>query len=323
MQNNRIHRLPSGYRGRYSGFTLVELLVVIAIISILVAMILPAVQQVREAARRISCQNNLRQQALASLNYSTAHNDDLPPIWKTANQDPWDNFSWRIDVFPFIEAGNLNQALVLDQLPLSDVNLPAAESQLPIFQCPSTPESPRTIESMGSKLSSSSRYTDLSVAACDYSAIFESTFVELTAEDEVEVVLAGAWHPPGQADFNSTAVLRTQRASLTSIGDGLSSTILLFEQAAKPVEYDRRRNVVVPSSTMEAEGPWATAESGTVFELQVNETNLDGLYGFHVVANIALCDGSVHGLGAEVERAVVSALLSRNGREIIDAGDWK
>jgi len=318
MQNNHTDRRLWKCGAKRAGMTLVELLVVIAIIGALIAMVLPAVQQVREVARRIRCQNNLRQQALALLNYSTAHDDYLPPLWKTANQNPWDNFSWRVDVFPFIEANNLNQILMLDQLPLSPVNLPAAENQLPMFQCPSTPQSPRIIEAMGFMGSLSSRYTDLKVAACDYSAIFEASEGERN-------ILDGAWHPPGELDFDAgitDAVLRTRPASLTSIGDGLSSTILLFEQAAKPAEYDRQRNIRIRSFPLDAEGPWATSEFGRVFEYQINESNIDGLYGFHVVANIAMCDGSVHGLATEVERAVVAALLSRNGREVIDASDW-
>ena len=154
------------------------------------------------------------------------------------------------------------------------------------------------------------------VAACDYSAIFA-----MTNNDETR--FEGAWHPTSFNETASAAVLRTQPASLTSIGDGLSSTILLFEQAAKPDAYDRQRNLLSPSNFQYlGEGPWATAEYGTVFEYQVNESNTDGLYGFHAVANIALCDGSVHGLTNEVESAVVAALLSRNGREIIDANDW-
>ncbi len=317
MRNNRTSRRLREHCATHAGLTLVELLVVVAIIGILVAMTLPAIQQIREAARLVQCQNNLHQLALASLNYSSAHHDDLPPLWKTANPNRWDNFSWRIDILPFIEAGNVEPLLELDQLPLSPANLTAAESQLPVFQCPSTPQSPRSIEAMGS---SSASYTNLKVAACDYYAIFESR----DSGNRRDPPSPGAWHPPSDPDFSTTPeAKRTQAANLKSIRDGLSSTILLFEQAAKPTEYDQQRNVRVRDHLWHAEGPWATSELGTVFEFQVNTSNVDGLYGFHVVANIALCDGSVHGLGADIEPAVVAALLTRNGREIIDASDWQ
>ena len=239
MKNKQTNCKRDKRRTKPTGLTLIELLVVVAIVGILIAMLLPAVQQVREAARRIQCQNNLRQLALASLNYSGAHNERLPSFWKTANQNPWENFSWRIDLLPFIEAENLNQTLVLDQPPLSSANLAAVGSQLPIFQCPSTPQSPRVIEQLGDFL------TDLSVAACDYSAIFA---VNTDAGTRSE----GAWHPQSFNETTSAAVLRTQPASLASIGDGLSSTILLFEQAAKPAVYDRQRNNIQtpPSSSV-------------------------------------------------------------------------
>ena len=105
------------------GFTLVELLVVIAIIGILIGMLLPAVQQVREAARRTQCLNNMRQVALASLNFESA-NMHLPTSGLTPDafgtspdgqqyngnsRTPFarENLSWAYQVLPLIEAGNL------------------------------------------------------------------------------------------------------------------------------------------------------------------------------------------------------------------------
>lgn len=88
-------------------FTLVELLVVIAIIGILIGMLLPAVQQVREAARRTQCLNNLRQLGLACLNYESAHME-FPT---GASGVPWWDGSWLAFTLPFMEQNNMNQNL--------------------------------------------------------------------------------------------------------------------------------------------------------------------------------------------------------------------
>ena len=85
-------------------FTLVELLVVIAIIGVLVALLLPAVQAAREAARRMSCTNNIRQLALAMHNYESANKKFPPQIMLGKNQAIW---SPQARILPYIEQGNL------------------------------------------------------------------------------------------------------------------------------------------------------------------------------------------------------------------------
>src|SRR5262245_3644833 len=84
-----------------AGFTLIELLVVIAIISVLIGLLLPAVQKVREAANRINCQNNLKQIGLALLNYEGAHKR-FPPA-----RSPGPVHSWQAFILPHIEQDNL------------------------------------------------------------------------------------------------------------------------------------------------------------------------------------------------------------------------
>ena len=127
-------------------FTLVELLVVIAIIGILVALLLPAVQQAREAARRMQCVNNLKQLGLASLNFESS-SQTLPTAggcsqqwWDESRQAAfsYENAGWMFQILPFIEEQALTERRVADGF--LGGQAPMAEQNVSAFNCPSRGE---------------------------------------------------------------------------------------------------------------------------------------------------------------------------------------
>ncbi len=112
-------------------FTLVELLVVIAIIGILIALLLPAVQAAREAARRMQCANNLKQTGLAVHNLHVAHGKLPPSRWYDMSA------TWFAIILPYMESSILYDMWVLDQIYYAPVNERARKQSVSAFLCPS------------------------------------------------------------------------------------------------------------------------------------------------------------------------------------------
>jgi prepilin-type N-terminal cleavage/methylation domain-containing protein/prepilin-type processing-associated H-X9-DG protein len=223
---------------RSRAFTLIELLVVIAIIAILIGLMLPAVQKIREAANRMKCSNNLKQIGLGLHNYHDTMG--TLPSGHVELLDAGGNFqyytSWAIDLLPFIEQGNLfNQ--YNNKVPNQDpANAAVCNAVVKTYLCPSDVRAfgqsyaPETIAPNGGG------NTTIKYMASSYKCM---TGIGDTASTNTyggywnEVQTAMAVHPAGKGAFHGDGYSGLQPETLASITDGTSNTLIVGERHTK------------------------------------------------------------------------------------------
>jgi prepilin-type N-terminal cleavage/methylation domain-containing protein/prepilin-type processing-associated H-X9-DG protein len=327
------------------GFTLIELLVVIAIIAVLVGMLLPAVQKVREAAARSACANNLKQLGLAYQNYHDANGYFSPSAYYDLTPAASGGLpiahGWGVFILPFIEQGNVANQYNLNQPFITAGNQAAIQNPVKVMICPSASHpSPTYSDSIGF-LGMSFPFT---AGVADYAplsginggaAVFLNQLGASPPYTTVNSVL-GAIYP---TIIGPSAILAAVgvpasngRRAIVSIGDGASSTILLAEDAGRPQHWQVGKQTAAsgvsgagwadPNAEYGLDGANPSDGSGTPPRTcGINCDNDNEVYAFHTGgANVLFCDGSVHFLRSNINIVTLGALITANGGEVV--GDY-
>jgi prepilin-type N-terminal cleavage/methylation domain-containing protein/prepilin-type processing-associated H-X9-DG protein len=316
------------------GFTLIELLVVIAIIAVLIGLLLPAVQKVRDAAFRMQCQNNLKQFGLAFHNYENA-NGLFPPAYSVLLPFP-SSTAWGTYLLPYLEQDNLYKRYDVNGRIDNAQNQAVVSTPLKVFQCPSAPQQNRT-------------YMDGPVPGSAFVPTWGSAPISWTAAAGDYTVTTGVredtlnacFTPPGGGDRDGVLEAQALNAPgdppggtrVLAITDGTSNTLLIGELAGRPMSYHAGRQVAAFSPFQGA--GWGDALSGenwfigSLFDgtepphggpCVVNCTNSRGrgLYSFHSgVANVLLADGSVRSLSSSINQCTFSFLVTKKKGDIV------
>ncbi len=298
-------------------FTLVELLVVLAIVAVLLALLLPAVQQVRASARRIACVNNLRQLGLGLHNYHDQHLC-FPPGSQVADIRTHaysKSFGWTIMLLPHIEQQALYTRFDFNGDAQSLEHRPLTTTILPLFVCPSDPKSGALVPSVAPGSGG------LLAPSCYFGVAGTNALFQSQSPSECLALDSNGLNPPIQSGvlFGNSAV------RMSDITDGASNTLILGERGvvkdfgrwAGPGEFYQ-----CPWGLADVVLPGTMSNRGFTGGIRQADGTLHDRYSwwsYHTGgANFTLVDGSVKFRSVTSNLAIQTAMSTRAGSESIN-----
>lgn len=326
---------------RRRGFTLVELLVVIAIIGILIAVLLPAVQAAREAARRTTCVDNLKNLGLAALNYNSARRV-LPP-GKMVNSGNTEYSNWAIEILPFLEENVLYDRYDFKRPNYDNFNVKeVGQKILAVMGCPSDPNLRQIAspENADGRLFATGSYR--AVGGRGYwgggnERLWDSWKMErpgsaanwrMTDRGPMHVIMTET-SGPALASTNAPTKWGLKQERLGKIADGTANTLLLGEYATTPERINR--SVYWAYSYFGMNLGLIVDNVGSFFlvpDYDLCSRNMPdpgfpqacrrAFASYHAagaVINFVMCDGAVRGIPTEVDLSVLANMATIDGGE--------
>jgi prepilin-type N-terminal cleavage/methylation domain-containing protein/prepilin-type processing-associated H-X9-DG protein len=353
-------RQQSPAQAARAGFTLIELLVVIAIIGILIALLLPAVQNAREAARRAQCVNNLKQIGLALHNYENT-NGAFPPAGKSTfyqssppNNQYVDGVGLLPRILPGLEALTVYNAInfSLDYNHITGANFTAYSTIIAVYVCPSAQRVPSGGRDAVEPDDPASLRANLGYGVTDYSAICATTIDPLGRTNSP---CSTPITPYRNCAARTDGLLKQGLTRLAEVTDGLSQTIALTEDAGRDARFVSAyaESFITPALTVVRPVPqgqrrfwrWAEPDSAIVSSNVINNKAPlahensqyaqsgpsmgdgaganDEIFAFHPGgANTLFGDGSVRFLKESLNIVIQRALITPNRGEVISADSY-